>query len=93
MIYQENISATLISRLDEVYSKLLDHRKYANCTGYRMRAKWKYYNHVIREGNRYFLKEKREYMKDKMKELETNNENKNITDLYKQMNSRRVEEI
>jgi hypothetical protein len=40
-------------------------------------------DHVIREGNRYFLNKNREYMKDKIRELETNSKNKNIKDLYR----------
>jgi mRNA-degrading endonuclease RelE of RelBE toxin-antitoxin system len=35
-----------------------------------------------RETSRIFRKNKRKYLKDKIKELENNNKNKNIRDLY-----------
>jgi hypothetical protein len=39
-----------------------------------------------RENSRTFRKKKREYLKDKINELETNNESKNIGDLYRDLN-------
>jgi chemotaxis methyl-accepting protein methylase len=43
-------------------------------------------NNVRREAISYFKNKKREYMKDKINELATNNKNKNIRDLYGGMN-------
>jgi hypothetical protein len=37
---------------------------------------------VKQEANRHFRNKKREYLKDKIKELESNSKNKNIRDLY-----------
>jgi hypothetical protein len=39
-----------------------------------------------RETSRKFRKKKREYLKHKINELETNNKNKNIRDLYRGIN-------
>jgi hypothetical protein len=41
---------------------------------------------VRREASRYFRNKKREYLKDRIKELETNSKNKNIRDLYRGIN-------
>jgi hypothetical protein len=41
---------------------------------------------VRREDGRHFRHEKREYLKDKINELESNSKNKNIRDLYKGIN-------
>jgi hypothetical protein len=38
------------------------------------------------EGNRTFRTKRREYLKNKMNELETNSKNKNIRDLYRGIN-------
>jgi hypothetical protein len=38
------------------------------------------------ETSRTFRNKKREYLKDKINELETNNKNKNIRDLYRGIN-------
>jgi hypothetical protein len=40
-------------------------------------------SNVRREANRHFRNKKREYMKDKINELESNSKNKNIKDLYR----------
>jgi hypothetical protein len=40
-------------------------------------------SNVRREAGRHFKKKKREYLKDKMNELESNSKNKNIRDLYR----------
>jgi hypothetical protein len=40
-----------------------------------------------REISRTFRKKKREYLKDKIIELQTNNKNKNIRDLYRGINA------
>jgi hypothetical protein len=39
-----------------------------------------------REASRYFRNKKREYLKNKINELTTNNKNKNIRDLYAGIN-------
>jgi hypothetical protein len=43
-------------------------------------------SNIRRETSRHFRNKKREYMKDKIDELATNSENKNIRDLYKGIN-------
>jgi hypothetical protein len=43
-------------------------------------------NNVRREASRHFRNKKREYLKDKINELETNSKNKNIRDLYRGIN-------
>jgi hypothetical protein len=43
-------------------------------------------NNVRREASRYFRNKRREYMKDKIKELATNSKNKNIRDLNRGIN-------
>jgi hypothetical protein len=41
---------------------------------------------VCREPSRHFRNNKREYLKDKINELESNSRNKNIRDLYRGIN-------
>jgi hypothetical protein len=43
-------------------------------------------SYVRREASRYFRKKKREYLKDKVNELESYSKNKNIRDLYRGIN-------
>jgi hypothetical protein len=43
-------------------------------------------NSVRREASRYFRNKKREYLKDKIKELAMNSKNKNVRDLYRGIN-------
>jgi hypothetical protein len=43
-------------------------------------------NNLKREANRYFRKTKKEFLKDKIDELETNSKIKNIRDLYRGIN-------
>jgi hypothetical protein len=43
-------------------------------------------SNVKREASRHFRNKKREYMKDKINELESNSKNKNIRDLYRGIN-------
>ena len=43
-------------------------------------------NNVRREAGRHFRKEKKEYLKAKIEELETNNKIKSIRDLHRGMN-------
>jgi hypothetical protein len=43
-------------------------------------------NNVRREASRHFRNKKREYLKDKINELERNSKNKNIRDLYRGIN-------
>jgi site-specific DNA-adenine methylase len=40
-------------------------------------------SNVRREASRHFRNKKREYLKDKINELESNSKNKNIRDLYR----------
>jgi alpha/beta superfamily hydrolase len=40
-------------------------------------------NHIRRETGTHFWNKKREYLKDKINELATNSNNKNIRDLYR----------
>jgi hypothetical protein len=40
-------------------------------------------NNINREASRHFRNKKREYLKDKINELESNSKNKNIRDLYR----------
>jgi hypothetical protein len=44
------------------------------------------FQNLICETSRTFRKKKREYLKGKINELETNNKNKNIRDLYRGIN-------
>jgi uncharacterized protein YaaR (DUF327 family) len=73
---------------DEGCSKLLDQRKEA-------RLQWLQdpseingdnLNNVRCEASRYFRNRKREYLKDKINELARNSKNKNIRDLYREIN-------
>jgi hypothetical protein len=41
---------------------------------------------IRREASRHFRKKKRKYIKDKINELESNNKNRNIRDLYRGIN-------
>jgi hypothetical protein len=43
-------------------------------------------NNLRREASRHFRNKKREYLKNKVIELTTNNKNKNIRDLYRGIN-------
>jgi hypothetical protein len=45
-----------------------------------------YLSNVRREASRHFRNKKREYVKDRIKELESNSKNKNIRDLYRGIN-------
>jgi hypothetical protein len=45
-----------------------------------------YLTNVKRETSRHFRNKKREYFKDKINELESNNKNKNIRNLYRGIN-------
>jgi predicted NACHT family NTPase len=45
-----------------------------------------YLSDVRREASRYFRNKKREYLKDRINELESKSENKNIRDMYRDIN-------
>jgi hypothetical protein len=47
---------------------------------------WDNFKNVRLEDSKPFRTKKREYLKDKINELATNNKNKNIRDLYRGMN-------
>jgi hypothetical protein len=73
---------------DEEYSKLVDRRKQA-------KLQWSQDPCVVNEDNlsnarqeasRHFRNKRREYLKDKFNELESNTKNKNIRDLYRSIN-------
>jgi hypothetical protein len=74
---------------DEECSKLFDQRK-------QVKLEWLQdpsvvnednLSNVRREASRHFRNNKREYLKDKINELESNGKNKNIRDLYRGINA------
>jgi hypothetical protein len=73
---------------DEGCSKLLDQRKQAKLQWLQDPSEINggNLNNVRREANRHFRNKKREYLNDKINELETNSKNKNIRDLYRGIN-------
>jgi hypothetical protein len=74
--------------IDEGCSKLLDQRKQAKLHWLQdpSEINGDNLNNVRREVSRHFRNKKREYMKDKINELTTNNKNKNIRDLNRGIN-------
>jgi hypothetical protein len=74
--------------LDEGCSKLLDQRKQARLQWLQALSEigGDNLNNVRYEARRYFRNKKREYLKDKINELATNSKNKNIRDLYREVN-------
>jgi hypothetical protein len=73
---------------DEECSQLLDQRKQAKLQWLQDPSEINAdnLNNVRREASRHFRNKKREYLKDKINELVTNNRNKNIRDLYRGTN-------
>jgi hypothetical protein len=73
---------------DEGCPKLLDQRKEAKLQWLQdpREINVDNLNNVRREASRYFRNKKREHLKDKINELETNSKNKNIRDLYRGIN-------
>jgi hypothetical protein len=73
---------------DEGCSKLLDQKKEAKLQWLEdpSEINGDNLNNVRREASRHFRNKKREYLKDKINELATNNKNKNIRDLYRGIN-------
>jgi hypothetical protein len=73
---------------DEECSKLVDRRKHAKLQWlpYPSEANEDKLIDVMREASRHFRQKKREYLKDKINELESNSKNKNIRDLYRGIN-------
>jgi hypothetical protein len=73
---------------DEGCSKLLDQRKEAKLQWLQdlSEINGDNLNNVRREASRHFRSKKREYLKDKIKELATNSKSKNIRDLYRGIN-------
>ena len=55
-------------------------------SGYRIQTNVDNLNNVRREANRQFRNKKKEYLKAKIDELETNSKIKNIRDLYRGIN-------
>jgi hypothetical protein len=73
---------------DEEYSKLVDQRKQAKLQWLQdpSEANEDNLSDVRWEDSKHFRNKKREYLKDKIKELESNSKNKNIRDLYRGIN-------
>jgi hypothetical protein len=73
---------------DERCSKLLDQRKQTKLQGLQdpSEINGDNLNNVRREASRHFRNKKREYLKDKINELATNNKNKNVRDLHREIN-------
>jgi hypothetical protein len=73
---------------DEECSELVDQRKQAKLQWLQdpSEANEDNLSHVRQEASRHFRNKKREYLKDKMNELESNSKNKNIRDLYRNIN-------
>jgi hypothetical protein len=73
---------------DEGCSKLLDQSKQAKLQWLQdpSEINGDNLNNVRRESGRYFRNKKREYLRDKIKDLATNSKNKNIRDLYRGIN-------
>jgi hypothetical protein len=69
-------------------SKLIDRRKKAKLQWLQNPSQVNGDNmdNVRREASRIFRTKKREYLKKKINELETNSKNKNIRDLYRGIN-------
>jgi hypothetical protein len=76
---------------DEECSKLVERRKQAKLRWLHGQSEANEDNlsDVRREASRHFRNKKREYLKDKFNELESNSKNKNIRDQYRGMNLRR----
>jgi hypothetical protein len=71
--------------LDEECSKLVDRRKQAKLQWLQDTSVVNEDNlsNVRREASRHSRNKKREYLKDKINELESNRKNKNVGDLYR----------
>jgi hypothetical protein len=71
--------------LDEGCSDLLHQRKQANLQKLQgpSEINGDNLNNIRRENSKHFRNKKREYLKDKIDELEKNSKNKNIRDLYR----------
>jgi hypothetical protein len=76
------------SWFDEECSKLVDQRKQAKLWWLQdpSEANQDNLSDVRREASRHLRDKKREYMEDKINELESNSKNKNIRDLYRGIN-------
>jgi hypothetical protein len=73
---------------DERCSELLDQRKQAKLQWLQDPSEihWDNLKNVRRETSRHFRNKRREYLKGKINELETNSKNKNIRNLYRGIN-------
>jgi hypothetical protein len=73
---------------DEECSELVDRRKQVKLQWLQdpTEANEDNLSNVSREVSRHFRNKKREYLKDKINELESNSKNKNIRDLYRGIN-------
>jgi hypothetical protein len=70
---------------DDECSKLIDQQKQAKLQWLQNSSQMNGHNleHLRRETSRTFRNKRREYLKGKINEIETNNKNKNIRDLYR----------
>jgi hypothetical protein len=75
-------------RYDDECSKLIDQRKQAKLQRLQNpnQINRDYLQNLRRKTSRIFRNKKREYLKGKINELETNNKNKNVRDLYRGIN-------
>jgi hypothetical protein len=73
---------------DEECSKLVDRRRKAKLQWLQnpTEVTEDYHSNVRREASRLFRQEKREYLKEKINELESNSKTKTIRDLYRYIN-------
>jgi hypothetical protein len=73
---------------DEEYSKFVDRRKQAKLQWLLdpSEANENNLSDVRREASRHFRNKEKEYLKDKINELESNSNNKYIRDLYRSIN-------
>jgi hypothetical protein len=73
---------------DEEYSKLVDGMKQAKVQWLQDPSEANEYNlsDIRQEASRHFRNKEREYLKDRINELESNSQNKNSRDLYRAIN-------
>jgi len=73
------------SWFDDEFSQYLDQRKKAKCSGYRLQTRAMYaykLNNVRHEANRHYRNKRRNKLKTKIYEIETQSETKIINDVY-----------
>jgi hypothetical protein len=81
-----NGSSTNHGLMKNVYNfKIIGSR--LKCSGYMIQSNVDNLNHISRPASRHFRNKKREYMKAKIHDLQTNSKNTNIRDLYRGINN------